>query len=416
MQRVEISPVVWQYQGLFPSSKSFRELVELLEQVVSLDLKESSALTRPSSDVFVVRCTNGHYDGLRRLIGLMAEHGLHFYKSAKTIANLSPKGLIAVDDVVLIKVNSQWDERGGTNTDLLKSLIQSILAHPDGFTGEIVVADNGQAQAGSQRTGGNLDWEKSNAEDSSQSVQSVVEAFSGGARVSSYLWDAITTTRVKEYFEGDIEDGFVIKDTSDPVTGIKVSYPKFKTGFGTHISFKMGVWDNARRCYVKEGLKVISVPVLKPHFIYGVSACVKHYMGVVSDKLTEGRSHRSVGTGGMGTVLAETRMPDLNVLDCIWVNANPGKGPRSPYAEATGLNMVLASKDPFALDYWAAKHILIQAAKTREHHDLTAIDPDNVKDRAFGNWLRLALKEVQKAGHSFTTDEDQISVFISDAR
>lgn len=61
-------------------------------------------------------------------------------------------GLIASDDFVLFKVNCQRDERGGTNTDLLRALIQAVLDHPDGLTGEILVADNGQAQG--ESTGG----------------------------------------------------------------------------------------------------------------------------------------------------------------------------------------------------------------------------------------------------------------------
>jgi len=113
------------------------------------------------------------------------------------------------------------------------------------------------------------------------------------------------------------------------------------------------------------------------HFIYGVTACVKHYMGIVSDKLTGGGSHRSVGGGGMGTEMAGTRMPVLNVLDAIWVNANPGKGPRSRYDEATRLNTVMASADPIALDYWASKYVLMQAARLTGHRDLSKIDPDN---------------------------------------
>ena len=60
----------------------------------------------------------------------MEREGTPFY----AVRNGTPStGLIAKDDVVIIKVNSQWDERGGTNTDLVKALIQAIVDHPDGF-------------------------------------------------------------------------------------------------------------------------------------------------------------------------------------------------------------------------------------------------------------------------------------------
>ena len=85
--------------------------------------------------------------------------------------------------MVLIKVNSQWDERGGTNTDLVKSIINAITKHPDGWKGEIIVADNGQAQFGGAGRGGSLDWGKNNAEDQTQSVQDVVYMFAVNYKV-----------------------------------------------------------------------------------------------------------------------------------------------------------------------------------------------------------------------------------------
>lgn len=37
-------------------------------------------------------------------------------------------------------------------------------------------------------------------------AQIVADSFAGSHRVSTYLWDKITTTRVGEYSEGDHED------------------------------------------------------------------------------------------------------------------------------------------------------------------------------------------------------------------
>ena len=98
-----------------------------------------------TSDIFVVNGTNGNDGGVDQLIRLMEREGTPFYAKGDTP---SGKGVIGRDDTVLIKVNAQWDERGGTNTDLVRSLIQAIVDHPDGFTGEIIVADNGQMQNG----------------------------------------------------------------------------------------------------------------------------------------------------------------------------------------------------------------------------------------------------------------------------
>lgn len=385
-------------------------------QEMGLTITEKLAKFEPSSSIFVVNGTRGDDDGILRLIDLMGEHGLPFYKSHEHGRNKGPNGLIDKDDVVIIKVNSQWDERGGTNTDLVKALIQAILEHPDGFTGEIVVADNGQAQYGSAGSGGSFSWSRNNAENISQSIQNVVEFFaSRNYRVSAYLWDKITMRRVNEYFEGDLEDGYIVNATKNPRTGIMISYPKFKTSFGTYISFKHGIWDPESKTYRGDKLKVINFPVLKTHSIYGVTACVKHYMGVVSDKLTAAfgaRAHDTVGTGGMGTAMVEARFPTLNIIDAVWVNAVPRGGPDTSYDEAVRVNIIAASIDPVALDYWAAKHILLEVAKRKGYRGLSSMDPDNTERGSFGYWLRLSMEEIKRAGYQATVDEDYINIYI----
>jgi len=204
-----------------------------------------------------------------------------------------------------------------------------------------------------------------------------------------------------------------VNPIADTATGIKVSYPKFKTEYGTYISFKRGIWEPETGSYDGKRLKVLNVPVLKAHFIYGVTACVKHYMGVVSDKLVAHSAHRSVGTGGMGTEMVETRMPTLNLLDAIWINANPGRGPGTSYSEATRADVIIASTDPFALDYWAAKHILMQVARSKGLKDLSSIDPDNAASGSFGDWLRLSIQEMEGVGFQATIDEDHMNVYMA---
>ena len=369
----------------------------------------------PASDIFVVSGTTGDDDGVERLVELMGSCGTPFYISGGQGRSSGPGGLIASDDVVLFKVNCQWDERGGTNTDLVKSLIQAILNHPDGFNGEVVVADNGQLQYGSGGSGGSLDWALNNAVDTSQSIQNVVDSFAQGNRVSTYLWDEITTTRVGEYSDGDIRDGYVVNATANPRTGIMVSYPKFRTERGTYISFKHGVWDPETGTYDGGSLKVINVPVLKTHIIYGVTACVKHYMGVPSDRLTAGlgsRTHDTIGDGGMGTLMVETRFPSLSILDAIWVNGQLGSmvGPSTSYQRATRVEVIAASTDPVALDHWASKHILME---TTLEGDKSTIDPNGVRAGSFGEWLRLSMDEIVTAGYQATVDEERMNVYVS---
>jgi hypothetical protein len=372
-----------------------------VQERVNLSLAENHLPAGTFSDIYAVQGTTGADEGFRRLVELMEQRGQSFYS------------LVDAADVVIIKVNSQWDERGGTNTDLVRAIVESLLAHPGGFTGEIVIADNGQGQYGAAGRGGSLDWKSNNAIDTSQSMQDVAEQLSVTGRVSAVSWDRITTNRVQEYSEGDARDGYVVASSPSPATGIIVSYPKFETRYGTRISFKRGIWDPGSGSYDTERLKVINVPVLKSHMIYGVTGSVKHYMGVVSDKLTGHNAHRSVGTGGMGTQMADTRFPVLNVMDAIWVNAVPGAGPRTGYAQATQAGIIAASKDPVALDYWAAGQILVPTAKKLGHTRTASLDPDGVGRGSFGEWLRLSMEALQEAGYPVTLDLKRINISVT---
>lgn len=370
----------------------------LPKESVSLSLSPQQASIEPSSEVYVANGT------LTELLDLMGSNGLLFYNSQTISRNSGPEGLFSNDDVIIIKVNCQWDQRGGTNTDLLKELIQLILDHPDGFIGEIVVADNGQGR-------GSLNWPRSNAINESQSSEAVVRLFSDEHKVSTYLWDTIANIEVQEYDRGDLRDGYVLSAIEDPATGVRVSYPKFQTVYGTYISFKNGIWDQITKTYNSTKLKIINFPVLKSHSIYGVTAAVKHYMGVISQPLTN--THDYIGRGALGKVMVETRVPTLNILDAIWINAIPGNGPATSYGEATKTNLVLASTDPVALDYWASKHILLQTATLKRYSNTETLDPDS--QSAFGTYLRNSMDQLVAAGYDFTMDESRITVYIADA-
>jgi len=200
---------------------------------VPLELTPHNALaTEGTSDVFFVQNATGLEgnmdDAVAALFELMEAEDIHFYRSSS-----HPSGLIESDDVVILKVNCQWEDRGGTNTDLLKSIIQAIVDHPDGFTGEIVVADNGQGL-------GSLNRAWSNAFDHSQSMRDVVDSFTSH-NVSIKLWDYLRSSAVDDYDAGDFDDGYVLNSTWNEDTEIYVSYPKFRTPYGTYISFKNGV-------------------------------------------------------------------------------------------------------------------------------------------------------------------------------
>ena len=393
---------------------------------------------KSAGNVFVEN-SDGTDDGVFRLINSMRSRGIEFYKTGS-----NPSGLIAPCDVVLLQINCQWSERGGTNTDLINAVIDAIAAHPDGFTGEIIIADNGQAQFGSEGFGGALDWKNANSKNKDQSVMDVIRASQKrGLHVTGVLWDSFTEVQVNEFDSGDFTDGFVVEDGKHE-SGIVITYPKFTTEYGTHVSFKRGVWNpDAKEYDSGEGiLKIINMPVLKSHALYHVTGAVKGYMGTTSDKLTQtpgqdprfgGLAHQSIGNGGMGTQMVHTRMPILNLMDMIWIGVE--KGPAVGYADkaddadedkppslakmttspAVGVNKIAASLDPFALDVWATRNVLMVEAE-KLGKPTAQMDPTGDTKGTFGYWLRLSQKEVHKAGIPATIDEADITVYISEGK
>jgi hypothetical protein len=357
------------------------------------------------------------------LIELMGEQGLQFYNTSST-----PDGLIGSDDVVLIKINGQWPRRGGTNTDLIKSVINAIHDHPDGFTGEIVIGDNGQGR-------GSMDYSNPNSYYQNQSTQTLAESFAPEWDVSSILWDDLHFSTVDDYNDGDFTDGYVRSSVWNEEMQLYTSYPKFQSpATGAYISFKEGVWHNDTG-FDSNGLKILNIPVLKSHDLLGVTACVKHYMGVPQGHIVTSVSpstpheHFSVRRGGMGTMIVETRAPDLNILDMVWVNANPvessfDRGPWSTYTSASATDIIGASVDPVALDYWSAKYVLVPTAQYLNYTEYSSLNPDYEPisehiyypavqmEESFHNYLEYSMNEMMDAGFQVTMDETEMNVFV----
>ena len=67
------------------------------------------------------------------MVDFMGSHGLKLYETPTETPTSGPDGILAADDTIVIKINYQWRERGGTNTDLLRGLIRRIVDHPARF-------------------------------------------------------------------------------------------------------------------------------------------------------------------------------------------------------------------------------------------------------------------------------------------
>ena len=381
-----------------------------------------------TSDLFFVQNASGlegNMDlAINTLLDMMESQGLYFYKT-----DTSQEGLIGSNDVVIIKMNGQWEYRGGTNTDLIKSIINVIVNHPGGFTGEIVIADNGQGL-------GNLDRRYSNAYYYNQSAQEITNYFAPTYDVSIMLWDDLRESTVGDYDEGDFTDGYVRSATWNQETQMYVSYPKFQSpATGAYISFKNGVWSNTTG-FDSDRLKVINMPVLKTHELYGVTASIKHYMGVPQGYEVSSvdpdtpHEHFSIALGGMGTLMAETKFPTLNILDMIWVNANPiessrNRGPWSTYMAASFTDIIGVSLDPIALDYWSAKNILMPTAVYLNYTTYSSMDPDYEPisrhiyypsiqmEESFHNYLERSMNVLKDANFQVTMNQTEMNVFVT---
>jgi hypothetical protein len=338
------------------------------------------------------------------LVEMMGAHGLKLYRSDLASMIAGPDGIIGSDDVVVIKVNYQWPERGGTNVDLLRGLVRRIVEHPDVFEGEVVVCENTQFQSS-----GNFDRDDNNAQDQGLSPHDVVVAFQAqGYRVSHHDWRTIRSNEVEEYSTGDLADGYILYPYDTAVQGM-VSYPKFRTAYGTRISLEQGVWTEAGG-YDRDRLKFINVPVLKSHHaVYGATALVKNYMGVVTNSLST-NSHAAVRRGILGSLMGRLQRADLNILDAIWINANPNDGPWTSYGNATRTDRLVATLDPVAGDIWAVKNILIPAFLMNGYSPpwpYPSADPDDPAS-AYREYLDNSMSHMLAAGYAVTNDFSQI--------
>jgi len=323
-----------------------------------------------------------HDAGVDALIVLMENHGTYFYRTAAY-----PSGIIGADDVVVVKINDQWNgqasrARTHTNNDVLKGVIYRIVQHPEGFGGVVIVSEN------TQWTDPNWDSnDHNNAQDPQQSYQDVVNAFvSQGYDVCISDWRSFSRTFVDEFSAGDSSDGYVlVDDPGEPGTD-QLSYPKFSLTCGSqsfNISMRHGLWDGV--AYDNTRLKMINLPVLKRHGWAGATIAVKNYIGFVTTADNERRFGGSSEMHGffwgyqgfhndyglLGRQMARIRRADLDIVDAIWVASASNRGGCPD--DCIRQDVLLASTDPFALDYYASVHVLAPLTPSRSLRNIARV-------------------------------------------
>jgi hypothetical protein len=356
---------------------------------------------RPASSLDADR--QASHAGVDALLDLMGGYNLKFYRSNRDSLRSGPNGLIGPEDLVLVKISAQWEQRAMTNTDVVRGLIRRLLDHPDGFTGEVAVVENGQM------SGHHLAEASTNNDefpDHPQSYQSVVDMFAAaGHRVSLYNW-APLREQVGEWNEGDEREGYVMAGP------YPLNYPKFVTAYGTRVSLRYGIWDGHQ--FDAARLKFVNLPVLKAHGWFGVTSAVKNFLGVMGKRVGAAEAgvdpdafsfhaaltepFNGLPPGLPGSLMA-LRFPDLNLVDATFVGVHGNRTQDATYEMSPRQGSLLASVDPVALDYYAARHVLLplQERADVETWKLDAADPD--RDSVFRRYVLAAQARLLEAGY-----------------
>ena len=419
--------------------------VIFLENVLRIRAGTAETLTRQSSlrekDIsnappLNLGCSEDGYSDVFEVRGGTAEENME-----RLLALLGGiESIIDEKDIVVLKPNAQWWSQGMTNTDAMKAFMMSVL-NSKNFQGEIIIAENHQYK---NTYGRGWSTDKRNG---SFNYNELIEYFhkQGFNNVSKYHWRGAGPNPTP--LEGDDSgngrpitgpadgDGYVWRDdivyTSPQGKKCWMTYPVFTSTYsGITIDLKNGPWKNGS--YLKDRkMKFINFSALNHHGWYsGVTASVKNLMGVVdmtcgfhaptpkdtynvhfigvdksiryakkipSKYLRKVRSRiRKAAyknfyyTGGaLGLFLREICFPDLNIITAHHV----GWGSRWDLSKSSYPKALLASRDPVALDYIAAKDILLKETPATEIKYLRLNDPDNTS----GPFYRF-LRECRRQG------------------
>lgn len=347
------------------------------------------------------------------------------------------ESFVSRDDIVLLKPNAQWWNQGMSNTDALGALIEAIL-RVDRFSGEILVCENHHYLPDDSRG-----W-TTDRPNGKRNLNQLVEYFrkEGHACVDKVVWrDAGANPSPREgdagwgrrVGDGEGESGYVWDKSciyrSPEGRLCMMTYPVFASPVsGIRVNVRTGAAEG--RSGRRRRVCFINFSGINHHGPYaGVTGSIKNLMGVVdmtcgypgpepkgywsthfigsesplrqfglfSRRVLErlageggdlyrrlsrlGEFHFRYTGGALGYWIAHVRRPTTNFICAEWV----GWGSRTDPAKSARPRALLASVDPVALDYTAAKEILLPATiASTDRADLIRLnDPDQDPFRGF---------------------------------
>lgn len=314
--------------------------------------------------------------------------------------------IVGPEDVVIVKPNVQWWNQGATNLSALKTFVDLVFGRKGGFRGEVVLAENchrGPNPADSNGSGWGRSFERNSDLPSVRNTKELALLLKKGFgdRFSLRYWINVGSG-ARRVFGPEAGEGYVFCDGTGGVPLLScdngasggdrretiMTYPIFTTDKGTVVDFRNGIWEKG--AYTGQPLKFVNFPALNHHSTYcGVTSAVKNYMGITDlsggpdprnggrltekyynfhsfpfDKWAPGPRPGMLGKA-IGTFMATIRMADLNITAAEWVGLSSRVA--TPVARTRA---ILASADPVALDYHAAKYVLYLNSEISVH------DPD----------------------------------------
>jgi hypothetical protein len=328
--------------------------------------------------------------------------------------------IIGSDDVVLIKPNVRWWNQGAPNLMALKTFVDLIVERPGGFKGEVVLFENchqGPSPWTSIGSGWAHEFERNSDIPKINHVNDLCKILKNKYGVKFSVCHLIDVgAGNKRVFGPSNGNGYVYCDGSNRVplilceNGVSgsnyrstiMTYPILKTDKGTIIDFKHGIWEKGS--YTGQPLRFINFPALNYNSTFcGMTSAIKNYMGITDlsggpdpndggrltknyynfhsfpfNKWSPGPSPGMLGAE-IGIFMKTIRKADLNITTAEWV----GLASRSE-APVVHTKAILASTDPVALDYHAAKYILFPNSNLAIHN------PDNRKGPLYPYLVKCA--------------------------
>ncbi|MFW6254617.1 MAG: hypothetical protein ACOC41_06785 [Chitinivibrionales bacterium] len=392
---------------------------QIKQSVAFLDTHINPPAQAPESraDIFIAR--NGTpRQNMKRVMDMMG--GIERY--------------IRPNDIVVLKPNCQWWNQGRTNLEAMKAFIELVLAIP-GFSGEVIVAENNHFMDPEKPpqmqlfTRGWIKYGEINnlIDGQKHTMLTMIESLrsEGHKNVSAVAWrdggpkkdiwgNSQNGGVVESWQDGD---GYVWTDEVFEFKGfmglktwkVKMSYPVFTSPYSNiTIDFKNGAFERkSGRRITDRRVRFVNFAGLCDHGAdTGITSAVKNYMGITdlscgywglepqgyANVHFVGESHYTYARAGVISHFMKTiRTADLNIVTAEWV----GFGHRTDVARATRARSIYAGTDPYALDYYGAKHLILPFSKNTENHD-----PDDPAS-AVGRFLRFGSEII---GHSVLDD------------